>query len=306
MKTRLTVLFIGLFIVCHSFAQPYRLETYRHLLTAKEKIKGFERDTAYINVLHKFSTSFYAVNPDSMLFYSKKAYGYAKNIHYERGEAEGLSVSGFYYSLMGDYTQMLSYYQQAQSLAEKVNDKVLAGNMIRNIGHFYLNTGKNEQALQNYKKAFAIMQEMKDSVGEAYLLVDMASIYLVKHDYDKALELYRTAMRVINDPNGYTAAFIKVDIGSALCQKGQYKEALDYFAPSWEYYLRTNDKLGRMNTAVVLADAYRGLAQTDKAIGYATESFSLASELKHKEGIMNARLPPLSLLSAPSSCTLFD
>lgn len=288
MKTRLAVLFIGLFVVCHAYAQPYRLENYRHLLAEKATIKGFERDTGYINVLLKFSTCFYAINPDSMLFYSQKAYGYAKSIHYEKGEAEGLSISGYFYSLMGDYAQMLSYYQQAQLLAEKINEKRLAANMIRNIGLFYINTGKQEEALQHLQKAYGMMQEMKDSVGKAYLLVDMAAIYLQRHDHDKALALYREAMQVINDPNGYVAAFVRVDIGSVLCEKRQYKEALAYFQPSLQYYLHTNDKLGRMNTTNVMAKACRGLGQADIALNHALESFSLANELNHKEGIVNA------------------
>jgi two-component system sensor histidine kinase/response regulator len=288
MKRHTAVLFIGLLLACDSFTQPYRLESYRHLLTEKASKKGFERDTGYINVLLKFSTSFYAVNPDSMLFYAQKAYGYAKHIQYEKGEAEGLSVHGYYYSLKGDYAQMLSYFQQAQFLAEKVNEKRLAANMIRNIGLFYINTGKQEEALQHLNKAYAMMQEMKDSVGKAYLLVDMAGVYQLRHDYDKALELYRQAMQVINDPNGYVAAFVRVDIGSVLCEKRQYKEALAYFQPSLQYYLQTHDQLGRMNTTGSIARACRGLGQTDVAIDYARESFSLANEINHKEGIANA------------------
>ena len=182
MKNHLAVVVMGLLVVSHAFAQPYRLENYRHLLTEKEKIKGFKQDTGYINPLLKFSTSFYAVNPDSMQFFSQKAYGYAKSIHYEHGEAEGLSINGYFYSLMGDYSQMLSYYQQAQTLAEKVNDRLLAANMVRNIGQFYINTGKDEEALRDFKKAYGIMQELGDSVGKAYLLVDIASVYYLRHD----------------------------------------------------------------------------------------------------------------------------
>ena len=288
MKTRLAVLLIGLFAIYHAYAQPYKLESYRHLLAEKATLKGFERDTGYINVLLKFSTCFYAVNPDSMLFYAQKAYGYAKGIHYEKGEAEGLSIYGYFNSLMGDYAQMLSYYQQAQVLAEKINEKRLAANMIRNIGLFYINTDNQEKALQHLQKAYGMMVEMKDSVGKAYLLVDMAGIYLQRHDHNKALQLYQQAMQVINDPNGYVAAFVRVDIGSVLCEKKQYKEALAYFQPSLQYYLHTNDKLGRMNTTNAMADACRGLGQTDRALNYALESFSLANEINHKEGIANA------------------
>lgn len=288
MKTRIAFALIGLLMAINSFAQPHRLENYRHLLIEKEKIKGFEKDTAYINLLAKFSTCFYEINPDSLLFYSQKAYRYAKNIHHEKGEMESLCSMAYYYSLTGDYTQMLSFYQQALALAEKINDKEVELNMLRNIGQFYLNTGKEAEALQNFKKAYKMAKDIGHTVAKAYLLVDMAAIPLLHHEYDQALALYREALQVINDPNGFVAAFVRTDIGSVLCEKKQYQEAVPYFRISLDYYWRTHDKLGRMNTMNALANACRGLGQTDTAIFYATTSLSLAKEIKNKEGIRNA------------------
>jgi tetratricopeptide (TPR) repeat protein len=288
MKTRIALVLIGLLIALNSFTQPHRLENYRHLLTEKEKIKGFEKDTAYINLLAKFSTCFYEINPDSLLFYSQIAYRYAKNIHHEKGEMESLCSMAYYYSLTGNYTQMLSYYQQALALAEKIKDKEVELNMLRNIGLFYFNTGKEAEALQNFNKASKMAGDIGHVVAKAYLLVDMAAIPLMRHEYDKALALYHEALQVINDPNGFVAAFVRTDIGNVLCEKKQYQEAVPYFRISLDYYRRTNDKLGRMNTMNALANACRGLGQTDTAIFYATTSLSLAKEIKNKEGIRNA------------------
>jgi two-component system, sensor histidine kinase and response regulator len=287
MKTRIALTLIGLLIALGSFAQPHRLENYRHLLAEKEKIKGFEKDTGYINLLAKFSTCFYEINPDSLLFYTQITYRYAKNIHYEKGELESMCSMAYYYSLTGDYTNMLSFYQQALILAEKINDKEVELNMLRNIGQFYLNTGKEAAASENFNKAYKIAVNIGHTVAKAYLLNDMAAIPLLRHEYDKALTLYREALQVINDPDGFVAAFVRVDIGNVLCEKKQYQEAVPYFRLSLDYYLRTHDNLGRMNTMFSLANAYRGLAQTDTAITYAMTSLSLAKEIKNKEGIKN-------------------
>jgi tetratricopeptide (TPR) repeat protein len=288
MKTRIAFALAGLLMVLNSFAQPHRLENYRHLLIEKEKIKGFEKDTGYINLLAKFTTCFYEIDPDSLLFYSQIVYRYAKNIHYEKGEMESMCSMAYYYSLTGDYTKMLSFYQQALTLAEKINDKEVELNMLRNIGQFYLNTGKEAEASQNFKKAYKIARDIGHTVAKAYLLVDMADIPLLHHEYDQALALYREALQVINDPDGFVAAFVRTDIGSVLCKKKQYQEAVPYFRISLDYYLRTHDKLGRMNTMNALANACRGLGETDTAIFYATTSLSLAKEIKNKEGIRNA------------------
>jgi tetratricopeptide (TPR) repeat protein len=287
MKTRIAYAFMGLLIGLKCFAQPHRLENYRHLLAEKEKIKGFEKDTGYINLLAKFSTCFYEIDPDSLLFYSQKTYRYAQGIHYEKGALESLCAMGYFYSLTGDYAQMLSFYQQSLALAEKINDREVELNMLRDIGQFYVNTGKEATAWLHFNKAYAIAKDIGHTVAKAYLLDDMASIPLRRHAYDSALALYREALQVINDPNGFIAAFVQVDIGNVLCEKKQYSEAIPYFRRSLDYYLRTHDKLGRMNTMNSLANAWRGLQQTDTAIAYATASLSLAKEIKNKEGIKN-------------------
>ncbi|THU34914.1 tetratricopeptide repeat protein [Niastella caeni] len=285
MKTRIAFALIGLLIAFTSSAQPHRLANYRQLLNEKEKIKGFEKDTAYINLLAKFSTCFYEINPDSLLFYTQKVHRYANNIHYEKGVLESFCSMGYYYSLTGNYAQSLSYYQQALALAEKINDKEVELNMLRNIGMYYLNTGKEAAASQHFNKAYKIATDINHTVAKAYLLVDKAAIPLLHHQHDQALALYREALRVINDPDGFVAAFVRVDIGNVLCEKKQYQEAIPLFRTSLGYYLRTHDNLGRMNTMVALAKAYRGLEQTDTAISYAMTSLSLAKEIKHKEGI---------------------
>jgi tetratricopeptide (TPR) repeat protein len=281
MKTRIAFALIGLLIALGALAQPHRLEGYRQLLIEKEKIKGFEKDTAYINLLANFSTCFYEINPDSLQFYSQKVYQYANNIHYEKGILESYCSMGYFYSLTGNYAQSLSYYQQALVLAEKIKDKEVELNMLRNIGQFYLNTGKEREASQHFNKAYKIATDMGHTVAKAYLLVDMAAIPQLHHQYDQALALYRKALQVINDPDGYVAAFVRVDIGNIFCEKKQYREAIPLFRTSLDYYLRTHDKLGRMNTIVSLANAYRGLQQTDTAISYAMTGLTLAKEIKN-------------------------
>jgi two-component system, sensor histidine kinase and response regulator len=288
MKTCIAFALAWLLMALNSFAQPHRLENYRHLLMEKEKIKGFEKDTAYINLLAKFTSCFYEINPDSLLFYSQITYRYAENIHYEKGKLESLCSLAYFYSLTGDYTKMLSFYQQALALAGKINDKEVELNMLRNIGQFYLNTGKEKEALQNYKKAYKMATDIGHTVAKAYLLVDMADIPLLHHEYDQALALYREALQVINDPDGFVAAFVRTDIGSVLCKQKQYQEAVPYFRISLDYYRRTHDKLGSMNTMNALANACGGLGQTDTAISYAMTSLTLAKEIKNKEGKRNA------------------
>ncbi|HWK04886.1 MAG TPA: tetratricopeptide repeat protein [Puia sp.] len=289
MKTLMGILFLLLMGIHKPLAQSTELENYRPLLAEKQKIKGFERDTGYIRLLIRFANAFYSVNADSLLFYAQKAYGYAETVHYEQGLTRCLSSEGNYYSLMGDYPQMLSYYQQALSLAEKIKDRDRASSVLMDIGRYYLDAQEYDKARANYEQAYRIIKEAGDSLGMAYVLTDIGVLYFVQDNFDETLLFYRQALRIASALKSQEAiAFTRADIGYALCRKGLYKEALGYLLPALQYYQHTGDKLGRMETGTSLVEAYRGLGEIDTALTYALESLSLARETKNKAGIVDA------------------
>jgi two-component system sensor histidine kinase/response regulator len=289
MKTLMGILLLLLMGIHKPLAQSAELENYRPLLAEKQKTKGFERDTGYIHLLIRFANAFYSVNADSLLFYAQKAYGYAEAVHYKPGLTRCLTSKGNYYSLMGDYPQMLSCYQQALSLAEKMNDKELASKVAMDIGRFYLDAREYDKSRSNYEKAYRLIKEAGDSLSLTYVLTDMAAMDLIQNNPDGALGFYRQALEIANRlKSEYCLAFIRNDIGDALCQKSRYKEAQEYLIPCLQYYQFAGDELGRMQVTGSLVNVYRGLGDIDKALAYALESFSLARKIKNKAGIADA------------------
>jgi two-component system, sensor histidine kinase and response regulator len=267
-------------------AQPAKIPEVRGQLAAWKKTAGFEKDTAYINLLNNFSGDFYAVNVDSVLYYAQKAYALSKKINYKKGEAESLRSMGDFYALTGDFTSMLSCFQQTLSIAEKINDNKLAANTSRNIGGFYLEVGRYDEAMANFQKAHLIVQQKGYTVLEIYVLSDIADTWFQRHDVEKALHYHQEALRLARQMNShYCAAYIRNDIGKTLCAKGQYEEAISFHLPSLQYYIQTNDKLGETHTTAYLAHAYWNLKKPDKALPLALKSYALANDIKNKRAI---------------------
>jgi tetratricopeptide (TPR) repeat protein len=234
------------------------------------------------------SSDFFGTNADSLFYYAQKAYGLSEKIHYIRGEALAMRSKGDYYTLVGDHTEMLSSYQQALTLAEKAGDILLAAKTHRNLGQYYLNDNRTDAALSEFTKAFQLLAARNDSSFKAYLEVDMAAIYILRMQYDSAMLRYGMALDLANNPNGYIAAFVRNDMGYTLALMKQYDKARAYHLISLDYYKRTGDRLGQMNTLQMLGDASAGLGQLRQAIAYNLQGLDLAETLRNKQSITDA------------------
>lgn len=290
MKTPLLIILLPLLLSFYAVrAQPSMLSEVRHRVEEKQRERGIEGDTAYIDLLVRFSSDFYAVNVDSLLYYAQKAHGYAQKIGYQKGEAASLRSMGDFYFLTGNYSKMLSCFQQAYTIADRIGEQRLAANIERNIGAFYLDIGKYDDALANYQKAERVARKAGDSLMLAYVLSDISGTHYERGDYDGALRFSREAFEIAGRLGSeYTEAFVRNDIGKALCAKGLYQESLQYHLPSLQYYIDTHDKLGQTHTSGDLANAYWHLRDTDKALTYSRESYRLAGEIRNKRAIAAA------------------
>ncbi|WP_162852695.1 ATP-binding protein [Dinghuibacter silviterrae] len=234
------------------------------------------------------SSDFYGTSADSLLFYAQKAFALSAKINYIRGEALAMRSKGDYYTLVGDLSEMLSSYQQALTLAERAGDTFLSAKVHRNLGQYYLNGNRTDDALAQFLKAFQLVEHYPDSNFKAYLEVDMAAIYILRDQYDSAMLRYQKAMDLANDPNGYIAAFVRNDMGYTLVLMKQYEKAREYHLVSLDYYKHTSDRLGQMNTLLMLGDACAGLGQTQQAIAYNLQGLALAKTLQNKQSITDA------------------
>jgi two-component system sensor histidine kinase/response regulator len=277
-------LFLALTLYRESSAQPSDIPRLRHLLLEKQSKKSFTKDTAYIDVLDSLAYGYYRISADSVFFYAKTAAAYAKEAGYGKGESVSLRLMGNGYGLTGDYANMLSCYQQALAIGEKINNPLIIGKATINIAIMYdIEMGEFDEALVLLKKAADIFEVTGDSLDLVKALTASGAIWVHQKLYEKALANYQRSLKIATSmKNEYLMVTTNDNIGLISFDKGLYKESLHYSLPTLGYFEHTDDKMRITKTATTVAETYFHLKFYSLALKYAMQSLQAASAIKGK------------------------
>jgi two-component system sensor histidine kinase/response regulator len=291
--TRVVIIVLFLQLVGHpSFSQPSRIAPDRQHMSEMERTSGYEKDTAYIELLVDCAIAYYSVDLDSLLFYSRKAYDLAEKAHYMKWEAKSLRAIGDYYEAKGDYVRMLPYLQQALSISQTAGTKRVTADILSDLGQFHLQTMEYEKAREEFNKAYQLATETGNTRMVADYLTDIADTYSAQGDFDRALLDYRQALQIVEsahiEDSLYFLMSYKANIGLLLGKKGEHKAALEYLIPTLRYYRDSKDRFGIILTTFGLGRSYQELGEWHLAMTYALECLSLAKEMKYEDEMADA------------------
>lgn len=103
------------------------------------------------------------------------------------------------YGLNGDYTNMLSCYQQALAIAEKIKDPLLIAKSTINMAiMYYSRVGQIDEALTLMEKAGNLFQSTGDSLDLIKSLQSRGNLWVDKKQYEKALQVFHRAAELLD------------------------------------------------------------------------------------------------------------
>jgi two-component system, sensor histidine kinase and response regulator len=244
------------------------------------------RDTAYIDILNKLAYAFYGINSDSAFFYGHTALDYAARTGYLRGEAESWRIMGNTNELVGDYSGMLSCYHHSLDIAEKIGSNDQIAKATSNISLFYEQEGEYDQARQLMVKVMDISRISGDSVLVETIYSHLSDLAFHQHQYDSALDYAGRALQSASTiGNESDIASCQDDLGRVLAALGESRRALALYQQALAYYRQVNDRLGRVTSSILLAQAWLQLKDYPLALGYAQQSLDGARALGRKREI---------------------
>ncbi|OQP56912.1 hypothetical protein A3860_10055 [Niastella vici] len=273
-------------------AQSADIPHLRRIMLQMQANKNFAKDTAYIDILDSLAFAYYRINADSVFLYSNKALAYAEQMGYGKGASASLRLKGNAYLLIGDYASMLSCYQQALTIAEKINDPIsIAKASINMATRYYNDMGKYDEEMVLLKKAGDIFEKMRDSLNWHKALISYGGVWENKKQYEKALQYYQRALAVATAmKDNYSVVVSNDNIGIVLFREGLYKEALSRFLRTKEFFSHTDDKMRQMRNAIALAQTYFKLKDHRNALQYAQLGLRQATEIRGENYIKEADL----------------
>jgi len=147
--------------------------------------KEEKEDKLAADSLYDLGTSIRGIEEEKKkaIGYYQKALDIYRNIGDERGEAEVLGGLGLIYWGL-DYETSLSYYQDALTKREKVDDRQLTGNSLNSIGAVYSSFLKDhEKAIDYFERAEVLRSEIGDLLNLNRTLSNKAQAYLRVGEY---------------------------------------------------------------------------------------------------------------------------
>lgn len=273
-----------LFVHWQAHSQSADIPRLKHALLQMEEKKGFSKDTAYIDILDSLAFAYYRISADSLFYYSEKALACAQQAGYGKGASVSLRIIGNGYGLTGNYVKLLASYQQALTIAEKINNPICIAKATINIAMYYSEIGKWDEGIKMAMKAGDIFEKMKDSLNWHKALTFVGANCSNKKQYEKALQYYQQALTLATAmKDEYSVVVTNDNIGLILLEEGRYKEALDRILRTMEYFSHTDDKMRKTRTAVEAAVACFYLKNYPATLRYARQSLQMATEIKAKK-----------------------
>ena len=126
-QTILIVVLVAGTVASFSFAINTNSDSLRALLLKAT-------DTTRVNLLNALSKQFWMSQPDTARLYAFDALNESKKVHYRKGEAEALRITGWTYHYEGDEVQAKAYVTKAISIFESIGHEPDLAAALNNLG----------------------------------------------------------------------------------------------------------------------------------------------------------------------------
>lgn len=222
----------------------------------------------------EIARTFLSDRPDSTIVYARIAQEIAKRTGDHETVIRSFTMIGEAYQKQNKLKEAISAYLRGLELAEKYNEKSLAGTIYNGIGvcYFYLN---NLDKAETYtKRAAQAKKEANDYQYYSIIAINLASMQIMKQSFDESLNTLKEAEKTLlkNKQTQYLAALYN-SMGAAY-QSVKPDSCVYYYEKSLEYSRMHKDPLIQMNTYQNLGDYYFSKKEHGKAIAYMKQAIA--------------------------------
>ncbi len=143
-----------------------------------ELAKHIMQDTVRISLLLNMADALLWNDPKEALTYVEQANELARKLNWRKGMAYAVRQEGLVHYEQSDPLRAMDKFQQALKLAEPLRDRSFDASIYNNIANIYSDLKQYDKAFEQYNRLLAISEELQDTTRIVIAMVNIASVYI--------------------------------------------------------------------------------------------------------------------------------
>lgn len=243
-------------------------------------------DTNRVKILYDIAYGYQYTSPKKGVEYGLRAFVLADSLHYKKGKATAMAITGMNYAALGDYKNALIYESEAIVYYKHVGNLNSEAAMLSNISLIYSNQASYARALEFAYAALSIYEKLDLKGNQAYLLDNIGTIYFRKKKLQKALDCYKQAEIIYShEQNKDGLARIWGNKGNVYHELKNYNKALALHQKAFEINKLTGSKSGMQINLTNMGNAYLSKNNFEAALEHYQKAIDVNKELSNEGGI---------------------
>ncbi len=216
----------------------------------------------------ELANHFLTEHPDSTIYYARIGMALGKKRNDQVIVIRSYSMIGEAYQKENKIKMAIASYLKGLELAEKHDEKSLAGTIYNGIGVCYFYQNDLKKAEKYMKQAAEAKKQANDYQYYSLIAANLAGLQIMNQSFDESIKTLKDAEKTLlkNQQFEYLAAVYN-SLGAAY-QSTHSDSCVFYFEKSLAFSAKYKDYLSMMNTYQNLGDYYLGQKNYSKAIDY--------------------------------------
>ncbi|MFK8165734.1 MAG: hypothetical protein AB8H12_25015 [Lewinella sp.] len=205
--------------------------------------------------------------PERALGYSRLIWALGQDASRPMMVAEGHLRLGIVHENISNFDSAVHHYNQAYNVYLAEGNLRGQGAVLYNSSIVYQREGKYEKAREQLALATAVYAETGDTINQSSVLNVLAQVERESGNFEDGLATALRAVELVT-PTGDSAAIIEAEqeIGVNYKMLNNFPEAIKYLERQYSWYARQGDLYFAAATLSILAGAYAGNGELERAI----------------------------------------
>ncbi|MGI8952563.1 MAG: tetratricopeptide repeat-containing sensor histidine kinase [Chitinophagaceae bacterium] len=273
MKYLLLTFLITLFLQ-HLYAQNKKIDSINNL------IANAKTDTARINLLNEKARVYTENNLDSAINISSTAIEKAKQIQYQKGEANAYNMLGIALTYKGSFALAAANYKAAEQIYRQTADSEGLNKLYRGYGMYYGMQSKYDSSIIFFKKniEFDERNNKQKDLSSAYQ--NVAVSYTMLSNYQQALFYQSKALKLAENMNDTSAlAYVNLNMAISYSNVSDYERCEELNLKAIKYAQQAHIKNVELYGYANLSSNCSMLSRYQETYDYAMKAVNLGKQL---------------------------